>query len=180
MPQCLFSARNLITNTGFETDPTHRWIHFRYLHLLQINHPNILTPACNCLSPLTWHIPPYICQSKQANTSALFFIAYILGNRHMALSNNVLEQNELCNEWNKFNQCIVWNKNRFILIRFHCHFEQFLVSTNYIYTLTGDPLHNRALAHSRAPLFTQPCPGKTIRTTVCIYVAGLCARCLAV
>ena len=24
--------------------------------------------------------------------------------------------------------------------------------------LTGDPLHSRALAHSRAPLFTQPCP----------------------
>ena len=23
---------------------------------------------------------------------------------------------------------------------------------------TGDPLHSRALAHSRAPLFTQPCP----------------------
>ena len=25
-------------------------------------------------------------------------------------------------------------------------------------TITGDPLHSRALAHSRAPLFTQPCP----------------------
>ena len=25
-------------------------------------------------------------------------------------------------------------------------------------SITGDPLHNRALAHSRAPLFTQPCP----------------------
>ena len=24
--------------------------------------------------------------------------------------------------------------------------------------VTGDPLHSRALAHSRAPLFTQPCP----------------------
>ena len=24
-------------------------------------------------------------------------------------------------------------------------------------TITGDPLHSRALAHSRAPLFTQPC-----------------------
>ena len=24
--------------------------------------------------------------------------------------------------------------------------------------ITGDPLHSRALAHSRAPLFTQPCP----------------------
>ena len=26
------------------------------------------------------------------------------------------------------------------------------------YITTGDPLHSRALAHSRAPLFTQPCP----------------------
>ena len=26
------------------------------------------------------------------------------------------------------------------------------------YQHTGDPLHSRALAHSRAPLFTQPCP----------------------
>ena len=25
-------------------------------------------------------------------------------------------------------------------------------------SITGDPLHSRALAHSRAPLFTQPCP----------------------
>ena len=25
-------------------------------------------------------------------------------------------------------------------------------------SFTGDPLHSRALAHSRAPLFTQPCP----------------------
>ena len=30
---------------------------------------------------------------------------------------------------------------------------------NYIESInTGDPLHSRALAHSRAPLFTQPCP----------------------
>ena len=26
------------------------------------------------------------------------------------------------------------------------------------YMITGDPLHSRALAHSRAPLLTQPCP----------------------
>ena len=53
---------------------------------------------------------------------------------------------------------------------------------------TGDPLHNRALAHSRAPLFTQPCPplftqpcpGRTMSTAVCIYVARLCASCPAV
>ena len=58
----------------------------------------------------------------------------------------------------------------------------------YIYNVTGDPLHSRALAHSRAPLLTQPCPplftqpchGRTISTAVCIYVAGLCASCPAV
>ena len=27
----------------------------------------------------------------------------------------------------------------------------------FIALITGDPLHSRALAHSRAPLFTQPC-----------------------
>ena len=27
------------------------------------------------------------------------------------------------------------------------------------------------------PLFTQPCPGRTMSTAVCIYVAGLCASC---
>ena len=30
------------------------------------------------------------------------------------------------------------------------------------------------------PLFTQPCPGRTMSTAVCIYVAGLCASCPAV
>ena len=30
------------------------------------------------------------------------------------------------------------------------------------------------------PLFTQPCPGRTMSTAVCIYVAGLCANCPAV
>ena len=29
--------------------------------------------------------------------------------------------------------------------------------TQDINPVTGDPLHSRALAHSRAPLFTQPC-----------------------
>ena len=32
------------------------------------------------------------------------------------------------------------------------------ISTIYRVKITGDPLHSRALAHSRAPLFTQPCP----------------------
>ena len=31
-------------------------------------------------------------------------------------------------------------------------------SLPWSYSYTGDPLHSRALAHSRAPLFTQPCP----------------------
>ena len=35
-------------------------------------------------------------------------------------------------------------------------------------------------SHSRAPLFTQPCPGRTMSTAVYIYVAGLCASCPAV
>ena len=35
------------------------------------------------------------------------------------------------------------------------HFNSLRPSDTYI---TGDPLHSRALAHSRAPLFTQPCP----------------------
>ena len=30
------------------------------------------------------------------------------------------------------------------------------------------------------PLLTQPCPGRTMSTAVCIYVAGLCASCPAV
>ena len=30
------------------------------------------------------------------------------------------------------------------------------------------------------PLFTQPCPGRTMSTAMCIYVAGLCAGCPAV
>ena len=30
------------------------------------------------------------------------------------------------------------------------------------------------------PLFTQPCPARTMGTAVCIYVAGLCASCPAV
>ena len=30
------------------------------------------------------------------------------------------------------------------------------------------------------PLFTQSCPGRTMSTAVCIYVAGLCASCPAV
>ena len=57
-----------------------------------------------------------------------------------------------------------------------------------VYLVTGDPLHSRALAHSRAPLFTQPCPhcshsrapGEQWARLCVIYVAGLCASCPAV
>ena len=48
--------------------------------------------------------------------------------------------------------------------------------------LTGDPLHSRALVHSRAPLFTQLCPHCSHSRApgeqwarLCMYVAGLCA-----
>ena len=52
--------------------------------------------------------------------------------------------------------CWAWGGNRFFVrplidprkIGFIIHESIF----------TGDPLHSRALAHSRAPLFTQPCP----------------------
>ena len=59
-----------------------------------------------------------------------------------------------------------------VLLALSCHW--------FSRTITGDPLHSRALAHSRAPLFTQPCPRRTMSTAVCIYVAGLCASCPAV
>ena len=36
--------------------------------------------------------------------------------------------------------------------------EKSLTQNIFLNTTTGDPLHSRALAHSRAPLFTQPCP----------------------
>ena len=50
---------------------------------------------------------------------------------------------------------------------------------------TGDPLHSRTqpcpIVDTAVPsLFTQPCHRRTMSTAVCIYVAGLCAHCLAV
>ena len=40
--------------------------------------------------------------------------------------------------------------------------------------VTGDPLHSRALAHSRAPLFTQPCPHCSHSSTPGEQWAGQC------
>ena len=39
-----------------------------------------------------------------------------------------------------------------------CVFTVFSKVEDFSGIPTGDPLHSRALAHSRAPLFTQPCP----------------------
>ena len=39
-----------------------------------------------------------------------------------------------------------------------CLFSCKMSRQNQLGNHTGDPLHSRALAHSRAPLFTQPCP----------------------
>ena len=50
--------------------------------------------------------------------------------------------------------CITWFLWRYIFL---CY-KYSGVSIYDKNTLTGDPLHSRALAHSRAPLFTQPCP----------------------
>ena len=48
---------------------------------------------------------------------------------------------------------------------------------------TGDPLHSRALAHSRAPLFTQPCPHCSHSRTpgeqcarLCVFTLQGCVR----
>ena len=66
------------------------------------------------------------------------------------------------------------------------HHSCCLVDNNMIYTrvtlYTAGHLHTAVphCSHSRAPLFTQPCPGRTMSTTVCVYVAGLCASCPAV
>ena len=73
-----------------------------------------------------------------------------------------------------------WNKANFVNIYFWLfpsHFKQIKMSNTsvssvfhnfyicasslldiWIFRFTGDPLHSRALADSRAPLFTQPCP----------------------
>ena len=41
------------------------------------------------------------------------------------------------------------------------------------------PVSRVTLYTAVPPLFTQPCPGRTMSTAVCIYVAGLCANCPA-
>ena len=68
-------------------------------------------------------------------------------------------------------------------------FSQWL-GMNYLtcHYLTGDPLHSRALAHSRAPLLTQSCPhcshsrapGEKWAQLCVFYIVGLCASCPAV
>ena len=45
---------------------------------------------------------------------------------------------------------------RLHVIQYLCHHHEGKVC--HIMIITGDPLHSRAIAHSRAPLFTQPCP----------------------
>ena len=48
-------------------------------------------------------------------------------------------------------------------------------------TQPGTCTQPRPIVHTAVPpLFTQPCPGRTMSRAVCIYVAGLCASCPAV
>ena len=47
-----------------------------------------------------------------------------------------------------------WKKMSEFRLKFHWN----LFLRVQLTIFTGDPLHSRALAHSRAPLFTQPCP----------------------
>ena len=59
---------------------------------------------------------------------------------------------------------------------------------NYLPTYTRVTLYTAGhctqpcpIVHTAVPpLFTQPCPGRTMSTAVCIYVARLCASCPAV
>ena len=49
-----------------------------------------------------------------------------------------------------------WWRHTKLLARTRTSTDDDITLANPIFT--GDPLHSRALAHSRAPLFTQPCP----------------------
>ena len=60
---------------------------------------------------------------------------------------------------------ILWPRLLFEVKSFVCNHVN---KPSTMRVITGDPLHSRALAHSRAPLFTQPCPGRTMSTAVCI------------
>ena len=55
-------------------------------------------------------------------------------------------------EWWCLKTPITWPHNQNVFAD-NIHVE---IENMYIYTV--DPLHSRALAHNRAPLFTQPCP----------------------
>ena len=50
---------------------------------------------------------------------------------------------------------MAWHRQAIIWTNYGLFTDAIYMSLNAI---TGDPLHSRALAHSRAPLFTQPCP----------------------
>ena len=87
----------------------------------------------------------------------------------------------------------------FLTSRWHCYLKSFLVGDNdprylphteyrYIACTHGWPSIQPGTCTQPCPiadtavppLFTQPCPGRTMSTAVCIYVAGLCASCPAV
>ena len=58
----------------------------------------------------------------------------------------------------------------------------YLIAINQIHgwpsTQPGTCTQPCPIVHTAVPpLFTQPCPGRTMNTAVCIYVAGLCASC---
>ena len=55
-------------------------------------------------------------------------------------------------------------------------------TAGHLHTAVPHCSHSRApIVHTAVPpLFTQPCPARTMSTAVCIYVAGLCASCPAV
>ena len=85
----------------------------------------------------------------------------------------------------------------FLTSRWHCYLKSFLVGDNdpsnlphteYIACTHGWPSTQPGTCTQPCPivdtavppLFTQPCPGRTMSTAVGIYVAGLCASCPAV
>ena len=63
---------------------------------------------------------------------------------------------------------------------FH-HIQYQRVNHGWPSTQPGTCTQPYPIVHTAVPpLFTQPCPGRTMSTAVCIYVAGLCASCPAV
>ena len=71
--------------------------------------------------------------------SAVWFVVEIITYPHHLILTQTTPQNEVC--------CLhLW---KWSVTKTHSRNSP---------SVTGDPLHSRALAHSRAPLFTQPCP----------------------